>query len=127
LAVLLPFLAFLFVLGVDYARIFYFSLTIENCARNGALWASDPVVQSWSPYSTVQDAVATDASSLSPALNPANITSTNGVDGNGNPYVAVTVTYQFDTITGFSPIPSSVTLTRTVQMRIAPRTPTNFP
>lgn len=37
LAVLLPFLVLLFFVAVDYCRIFYFTLTVENCARNGAL------------------------------------------------------------------------------------------
>jgi Flp pilus assembly protein TadG len=127
LAVLLPFLTFLFVLGTDFARIFYYSLVIENCARNGALWASDPLVQSKSPYTTVQDAALADASTLSPALTSSNITSASGVDSSGNAYVAVTVTYQFQTITGYAPIPSSLTMTRTVQMRTAPTLPTNFP
>jgi Flp pilus assembly protein TadG len=127
LAVLLPFLTFLFVLGTDFARVFYYSLTIENCARNGALWASDPVVQSQSPYATVQDAATADAGSLHPALAASNVTSASGVDSSGNAYVSVTVTYQFQTITGYAPIPSTLTLTRTVQMRTALATPTNFP
>jgi Flp pilus assembly protein TadG len=127
LAVLLPLLVFLFVLGIDYGRIFYYSLTIENCARNGALWASDPLVSSQSPFTTVQQAVLADASSLNPALDPNNVSSASGTDSDGNPYVAVTVTYQFQTITGFVPIAGPVTLTRTVQMRTAPTLPTNFP
>jgi Flp pilus assembly protein TadG len=42
LAVLLSFLAFLFVIAVNFARIFYYSQVVENCARQGALYASDP-------------------------------------------------------------------------------------
>ncbi|HXG12134.1 MAG TPA: TadE family protein, partial [Gemmataceae bacterium] len=41
LAVLLPFLCFLFVIAIDYARIFYFGVTLENCARNGAYYCSN--------------------------------------------------------------------------------------
>ncbi len=41
LAVVLPFLCFMFVISIDYARIFYFSLTMEHAARNGAYFASD--------------------------------------------------------------------------------------
>src|SRR5690349_9373587 len=40
LAVLLPFLAFMFVIGLDFARVFYFSITLTNCARNGAYYGS---------------------------------------------------------------------------------------
>ena len=41
LAILLPFLAFLFVIGSDWARIFYTSMTIQNAARNAAYYASE--------------------------------------------------------------------------------------
>jgi hypothetical protein len=41
LAVLLPFLAFFFVIGVDWARIFFITMTIENAARNAAYYGSE--------------------------------------------------------------------------------------
>jgi hypothetical protein len=56
-AVLLPFLAFLFIIAIDWARVFYYSVTCLNCARNGALWASDPVAQQNSPDTNIQDVV----------------------------------------------------------------------
>src|SRR5262245_16916603 len=56
LAVLVPFLAFLFVIALDFGRIFYFSVTVENCARSGALYGSDPVAAAQSPYSSIQQA-----------------------------------------------------------------------
>src|ERR1043165_3353163 len=40
LAFLLPLLCFLFVISIDFARVFYFSLTVTNCARNGAVYGS---------------------------------------------------------------------------------------
>jgi Flp pilus assembly protein TadG len=123
LAVLLPFLAFMLVVSIDFARIFYYSLTIENCARNGALWASDPLGQSWSPYASVTKAAEADAGSLTPALQDSNISSTSGTDASNNAYVSVTVTYTFQTITSYPGIPSSVTVTRTVQMRTLPTSP----
>ena len=42
LAVLLPLLMLLFVMTVDFARVFYFSLTLTNCAAQGA---SMPAIQ----------------------------------------------------------------------------------
>ena len=33
LAILLPLIALLFAIGVDWCRIFYHSVTVENCAR----------------------------------------------------------------------------------------------
>jgi hypothetical protein len=36
LAVLLPFLTFIFVIAINFSRVFYYFLTIENCALSGA-------------------------------------------------------------------------------------------
>jgi TadE-like protein len=32
----------IFMGAVDYSRVFYVSVTVANCARNGALYASNP-------------------------------------------------------------------------------------
>jgi Flp pilus assembly protein TadG len=116
LAVLLPCIVFLLVIAVDYARILYFSQVVENCARQGALYASDPKAPANNLYTSVQAAALADAGGLNPQPT---VTSTTGKDIVGNPYVAVTVTWQFKTITGFPGVPNT-TLTRTVQMRMAP-------
>ncbi len=42
LALVLPILAFLLVVIVDFCRVHYYSVTLSNCARSGALYASDP-------------------------------------------------------------------------------------
>jgi Flp pilus assembly protein TadG len=120
LAVVLPFLAFLFVIAVDYGRIFYYSLTVENCARNGALYGSDPLAASQSPYKSISEAALADASNLSPQPT---VSSRNGADPAGNSYVEVTVSWQFSTITNYPGVPSVTTLSRTVRMRVAPTTP----
>ena len=117
LAVLLPFLAFMFVIAIDWARIFYFSQVIENCARQGALWASDEKGTSQNLYPDVTSAALADAPNLNP---PPTATETSGTDAAGNSYVSVTVTWTFQTITNYPGVPNSVTLTRTVQMRVSP-------
>lgn len=117
LAVLLPFLMFLFVVTVDYSRILYYSQIVENCARQGALYASDPKAPANTLYSSVQNAALADATDLSPQPN---VTSTSGTDSAGNPYVAVTVTWSFQTIARYPGVPSNATLSSTVQMRKAP-------
>jgi Flp pilus assembly protein TadG len=117
LAVVLPFLAFMFVIAVDWSRIFYFSQVVENCARQGALYASDPKAPANNLYAGVQAAALADASNLSPQPT---VTSAPGTDAAGNPYVTVTVTWTFQTITRFPGVPNIVNLTRTVQMRLAP-------
>jgi Flp pilus assembly protein TadG len=120
LAILLPLLAFLFVIAVDYARVFYYSLTVENCARNGALYGSDPVAASQSPYTSISQAALADAANLQPQPT---VTSTNGSDSAGNPYVEVTVAWQFASLTNFPGVPNSTNLARTVRMRVAATTP----
>ena len=43
LALLLPVLSFILIVAIDFCRLFYAYNVITNCARNGALWASDPL------------------------------------------------------------------------------------
>jgi Flp pilus assembly protein TadG len=121
LAVLLPLLVFLFVIGIDFARAFYFALTITNCARDGAIYGSmDPTHAA--DTTGIQQMALADASNLSPAPN---VSSTTGTDGQGNPYVSVTVTWTFNTVAAYPGVPSPITLSRTVQMRVAPVLPKN--
>jgi Flp pilus assembly protein TadG len=116
LAVVLPFLAFIFVVAVDYCRIFYYSLTIQNAARSGAFYACQSASNSIDTTG-IQTAAHNDTSNLSPAPT---VTSSTSVDKDGNSEVAVTVSYTFNTITGFPGVPSSTTLNRTASMRVWP-------
>jgi Flp pilus assembly protein TadG len=116
LALLLPFLSFIFVAGVDYARIFYYYLTVTNCARSGALYGSIDDAHSLDKKG-IESAAKAESAELAPKLT---VTSTTGSDSASNPFVAVTVTYPFKTIADFPGIPSAATLSRTVQMRVAP-------
>ncbi|HVL12697.1 MAG TPA: TadE/TadG family type IV pilus assembly protein [Gemmata sp.] len=119
LAVLLPFIAYVTVIGVDWARLFYYTVTIEQCARSGALWASDPTTQSESGYTTVTQAALASAPGLTPAPTVTSLSST--VDS--RPAVQVTVTYSFKTITSFPGVPKNETLVRRVTMRVVPAAP----
>ncbi len=118
LAVLAPFLVFLFVIAVDWARVFYFSVTIDDCARNGAYYLADPTVMGNSPHaSSTQAALA--GTNLSPAPT---VVSASGTGANGE-WVEVTVSYVFKTVTQFPGVPSSTTLQKTVRMAKASRLP----
>ena len=115
-AFLLPLLMFLAVIAADWARLFYYTITIEACARNGAIWQSDADYRSKSPYATLQDAAMSEA----PQLNAtATVTPTAVTDATGAAAWQVKVEVPFKTITNFPGVPSSQTLTRTVQMRTA--------
>jgi Flp pilus assembly protein TadG len=117
LALVLPFLMFILVAAVDFARIFYFSITIANCARNGAMYGADESLADKSPYDTIEEAALADAQSLNPQPT---VVSTQGADSTGQPYVQVTVTYPFRTVTGFPGVPRSIDISRTTRMRVTP-------
>jgi Flp pilus assembly protein TadG len=120
LALVLPFIALLFLITVDFARLYYHYTIVTNCARNGALYASDPTTANESPYASLQAAAQADA----PDLNPQpSVTSTSGTDGSNNAYVEVTVVYPFTTISTYPGLSNPINLTRTVRMRVAPSTP----
>jgi Flp pilus assembly protein TadG len=117
LAVITPLLLLLFVIVLDFGRVFYYSQIIENSAREGALYASDPDAAATSPYANVHDAAVADAASLTPQPT---VAETTGTDPDGNDYVRVTVSWPFHLITAFPGVPATKTLTRTVQMRLIP-------
>jgi hypothetical protein len=135
LAVLTPFLCFLFVVATDFARSFYYAVTVQNCARNGAYYAADypnnNLYNDIHGYMSLDDAIMRDASNLSPsptytvyygATEAGPFTDTTKP---ASGYVQVTVTWTFQSITNFPGIPSNVSLSRSAVMRIAPAMP-NF-
>ena len=137
-AVVAPFLVFMFVIAVDWARVFYYSIAVTNCARNGALYLSQEqsAKTTTAPYTDsglvnlyvnsktpLSDAALADAPNLTPTPT---VNSATGSDTYG-PYVEVTVSYPFQTVTHFSVsdflVPSSTNVTRTVRMYVPPESP----
>jgi Flp pilus assembly protein TadG len=118
-AVLLPFLCFAFVAAVDYARVFYYSIAVSNCARNGAL------------YGSADQAHALDSAGITAAarvdainLDLTQVGVTSSTDSSTSPtYVEVSVTYPFTTIVHYPGIPGQTSLNRTVRMSVVPATP----
>lgn len=119
LALLSPVLCLLFVLAVDYARIFYFTMVVTNCARSGALYGcQNPTTAN--DQSGISAAANRDAGSL----NAANLTVTSSTDSDTVPtYVLVTVTYPFSTISNFPGIARTTTISRTIRLTVTPWTP----
>jgi Flp pilus assembly protein TadG len=119
LALLLPLICFLFVVAVDFARVFYYDLTVANCARSGALYASqDPT--SALDTTGIQAIAKKDAANLD--LTQLKVTSSTN-SPTAPTTVTVTVTYPFSTITHYPGVPNSLTLSRTLQMNVAPLIP----
>jgi Flp pilus assembly protein TadG len=122
LAILAPLMVFLFVIAVDFARVYYFSLTLTSCARSGAFYASDPWTANESPFDSTEAAALSEAQNISPAPT---IRERHGADGSGHAWVEVTAEHTFSTITGFPGVPNDVQLKRTVRMYVSAITPTN--
>jgi Flp pilus assembly protein TadG len=119
LAVLLPLVMFMAVIGVDYARIFSRALILETASRNGCIYAtldSDHAADTASITAvTMRD--LTDTSPTPTVI----VTRYTGSDGWA--YVQVKVQQHFKTVTRFPGVPSDSTLSRTTDMRVCPKTP----
>lgn len=126
LAVLLPFLMFLAIIATDWARIFYYTITLDHCARSGALYAFDDEARARSPYASVSEAALAEAPQLSGTVSVSQSTVTDG--GDGSAAVIVTVSMSFKTLMNFQypswfGVPQDNTITRSVQMRVMPAAP----
>ena len=118
LAAVLTTLAFICVATCDYARSVYAVVTVANCARNGALYASDTAFASKTSYTSIAQAAQADSGNLgSPGPT---VSSTTGTDSSGNKYVEVTVSYPFQGTINYPGIPAAFTISRTVRAAISP-------
>jgi len=118
-AVVLPFLMFMVVVAVDFARVYRQAQVVMSASRNGALYGSDTPAKA-------ADTAGIQAVALREAVDlaaPPTVTSVTGTDADGNPYVRVTVSSPFQTITRYPGVSSSMTITRTTQMRVAATQP----
>jgi Flp pilus assembly protein TadG len=115
LAICLPFMMFVLLVSVDYCRIFYYTITLENAARAGALYGSYNSANAQDTTGITNAALA-DLSNI----NSNGVSVAQGTDANGNPTVAVTVTHTFKTITNYPVISTNINLSRTCTMRVLP-------
>jgi Flp pilus assembly protein TadG len=138
LAVVLPFLLFLFVIAVDFGRILYFSQILTDSARDGAFHSmyeavfddgtGHPVGDSTSvfyglsgvrdPYGDYRAAALAEATNLSPqpVISRVLINKDSG-DPSSFRYYEVTADWTFHTLTQYPGVPSSIPLRRTIRMR----------
>jgi Flp pilus assembly protein TadG len=111
---LVPLLLMLFFIALDYARVYFASITIANCARNGALYAADPNNHAQTDPSGLQSAALADASTLTPAPT---VTQRTGTETDGSAYVEVTVSYPFHLVCSYLGLSNPLTISRRVRMR----------
>lgn len=138
-ALLLPFIMFLFVVAIDFARIFYFGVVIENSARNGAYYASDYpnanyIYNDIYGYKNLDEAVLKDATGINGMTDSNKATYTVGYSSSASgpftstadassKYVKVNVKWDFYSLTQFPGIPAVLNMNRGVIMKVAPALP----
>lgn len=116
LALALPVLIFVFFVGADFSRAFYYSQVLTESAYRGAQFASNADLAARLPFSTVDEAVLVDLQNLKPTPT----VQTTPFDDPVLPTVQVTVSYEFRPIMQKFGLVTSMTLTRSVRMRLHP-------
>jgi Flp pilus assembly protein TadG len=117
---LLPFLGLMFVVAVDYCRVFYATQTVQGCADSGVRYASGTARRD--PNVSAEDAAKQAAVAEGTTLNPPLSKDAVAVSVQ-NGLATVTVSYTFRTLTTYPGLPATVTINRTARMRVAPVTP----
>ncbi len=118
LAVLLPFMVFVLLVGTDWCRIYYAAHTLDDCARSGAFAASgigyqERNLSTSERTSRAMTEILKDAANLNPPIDAADVSVVTAGSS-----VTVTVNYKFKTITSY--LGKEWPLTRTVSMPLQP-------
>ena len=118
MAIVLPFLAFLFIVVLDFCRVYNSTQTVQNCAFVGALYASGASQAEAGTLAAdaAKRAAVAEGTKLNPPLRAENVTVSSG-----GGVVTVTVTHNFSMLTGFPGFGRTLTVARTVSMPVAPR------
>ena len=117
-ALLLPLLVLLIAAAGDFARIYYNTQVIADCARVGALYLANPDVSDKSEYETAEAIVLECAKNLSPAPTVLVFQDKNATP----PFVEVTVTQKFSRLFPFvlPSVPPEIVVTRKSRARFFP-------
>lgn len=119
LAMVLPLFVLLFVIAVDFGRVFYVEFIVINAARSGALYGSTS--PSCAQDTTgIRQRVRAEAKNLDSQL--LTITSTTGIDSAGNPCIDVTVNYPFHMVTSYLTT-ANLNVASRARMRVGPVLP----
>jgi len=115
LALIVPILVLMLAIAADFGRAFTAYIAVSSAAREGAAFGMlDP--GNATNTGAIQAAALADAPLIWGAA--PTVASTTGADANGYQFVRVTVSYTFSPILIIPPIPNTVNMTRTVQMRV---------
>ncbi len=115
-ALVLPVLLIIFVAAVDFARVFYNTQVLTDCARTAAQFAANPDLADRTSYESVVDLARTCVADLDPQPTFAFAT---GTDSQSRAYVEVTVSQPFTLICPFV-FQSRYQLSRTARAHLYP-------
>jgi Flp pilus assembly protein TadG len=119
LAVVLPLFVMLFVIAVDFGRVFYVEYIVINAARCGAMYGStSPTCAQDS--TGIQQKILAETKDLDPKL--LQIISTPGTDSSGNPCIDVTVNYPFTMVTSYL-IATNLNVASRIRLPVSPVLP----
>jgi Flp pilus assembly protein TadG len=115
LALIVPVLVLMLAIAADFGRAFTSYITISGAAREGAAFG-----MASSTHASDTDGIRAAALADAPLIwgTAPEVVSTTGIDPHGYLMVQVSVSYTFLPIIRIPPIPNSIHMTRTVQMRI---------
>lgn len=119
MALVLPFLMLMFVVAVDFARIFHVTQALHHSVYSGALVASGTSPTPTLPVSLlgrVKEAVCAAATGLPLPIDPDSVSMSGASDT-----VTVTVDYDFPLATGVLGSSGTVRLRRGMTLPVAPR------
>src|SRR5689334_18845071 len=94
MAIVLPFVALLFAVAVDFCRVFHCTQTVQGCAETAALYASGTALPP--PNTSGEDAARQAALADGPVLDPPLQAADVAITGDATT-VTVTVSYRFQT------------------------------
>jgi Flp pilus assembly protein TadG len=119
LAVILPLIVFLALVGVDFARIFSRSLILETASRNACIYAAQDPGKA-ADQTAIRAVALKDLTDVQPTPT---VTSSTYTGADGFQYVKVTVSMTFTTISNYPGVPTATEMHRSTVMRICPTTP----
>jgi hypothetical protein len=107
----------MFIVAVDYCRVFYCTQVLQNCAYVASLYASGTVRadSATGKAAAAQQAAVAEGACLSPPLQQENV----AVSFSGNT-ATVTVRYEFQTLTSLLGDSGNVLVSRSVAAQMAP-------
>lgn len=116
LALVLPLLLIIFVVAVDFARVFYNAQVITDCARTAALFSANPDLADRTAHESAVDLALKCAEDLNPRPS---ITITHGTDSLSQAFVEATVSQTFKLICPLV-FQSEYVINRTARARLYP-------